>query len=119
MVMAKKNDFTDLWAVVDVMEVTNAFRGKSFSITGHLGRKREDIVAIIERAGGRFDKNPDYGTTYLITNRDWNARSTVRTGASKKLLKAQRNGTKIISEEEFCNMLIESGETAADAASDI
>lgn len=114
--MAKNNEFTDLWAVVEVMEVTNAFRGKSFSITGHLGRKRDDIVKIIEQAGGTFHKAPDWGTTYLITNRDWNAGSTTRPGASRKLLKAQRNGTKIITEEEFCNMLIAAGETAADAA---
>jgi len=114
--MAKNNEFTDLWAVVEVMEVTNAFRGKSFSITGHLGRKRDDVVKIIEQAGGTFHKAPEWGTTYLITNRDWNAGSTVRAGASRKLLKAQKNGTKIITEEEFCNMLIASGETAADAA---
>ena len=110
--MARKNDHTDLWTVVEVMEVTNAFNGMSFSITGHLGRKRDDIVKIIETAGGRFDKQPDFHTTYLITNRDWTA-ATVRKGASKKLLRAQERGTKIISESVFCQMLIDHGETAA------
>lgn len=114
--MARPNEQTDLWCVVEVMEVTNAFRGKSFSITGHLGRKRDDIVKIIEQAGGVFHKTPEWRTTYLITNRDWNAGSTVKDGASRKLLKAQANGTKIISEEEFCALLIAHGEVAADSA---
>lgn len=110
--MARKNDLSDMWCVVEVMEVTEAFRGKSFSITGHLGRKRDDIVSIIETAGGSFHKQPDWNTTYLITNRDWTA-ETVRNGASKKLIRAQERGTKIISEATFCNLLIAHGETAA------
>lgn len=112
--MAKINEHTDLWSVVEIMEVSNAFRGMSFSITGHLGKKRDDIVKIIEQAGGTFHKAPAYGTTYLITNHDWNSSSTVVTGASRKLLKAQSNGVKIISEADFCNLLISAGETAVD-----
>jgi len=112
--MAKQNEFSNLWDVAEVMEVTGAFKGKSFSITGHLGRPRDAIVKIIEQAGGVFHKTPEWGTTYLITNREWNAGSTVREGTSRKLLKAQRNGTKIISEKQFCEMLIAAGETAAD-----
>lgn len=114
--MARTNDLSDLWLVIEVMEVTNAFHGKSFSITGHLGRKRSEIVTIIERAGGRFNKSMDFGTSYLITNHDWNSGSTVHDGTSRKLLKAQRNGTKVISEEEFCQMLIGAGETVAGTA---
>jgi len=106
------NAMTDLATVIEVMEVTDAFSGKSFSITGHLGRKREDVVKIIETAGGTFHKQPEWGTTYLITNSDWTAR-TVRKGASKKLLRALERGTKIISEAEFYDMLCTHGVTAA------
>jgi NAD-dependent DNA ligase len=108
------NAMTDLATVIEVMEVTGAFTGKRFSITGHLGRKREDIVKIIETAGGHFDKQPEWGTHYLITNKDWTAR-TVKQGASKKLLRAQERGTKIISEQAFYDMLCAEGETAASA----
>lgn len=110
--MARNNDLSSMWQVVEVMEVTDAFRGKSFSITGHLGRKRDDVVKIIETAGGTFHKQPEYHTTYLVTNLDWTA-ETVRRGASKKLLRAQEHGTRIISETQFCDLLIAHGETAA------
>ena len=109
------NAMTDLALVIEVMEVTDAFNGVRFSITGHLGRKRADIVKIIETAGGRFDKQPDYGTTYLITNKDWTA-ATVQRGASKKLLRAHDRGVKIISEAEFYDMVCNQGETAATVA---
>lgn len=96
---------------MDIMEVTNAFKGKRFSITGHLGRPRPEIVAIIERAGGIFDEKPKWGTNFLITNADWTAK-TVKPGKSLKFQEAQRNGVKIISEAEFYKMLVENGETA-------
>ena len=112
--MARINEMTDLATIIEVMEVQNALRGKRFSITGHLGRPRKEIVAIIEQAGGNFDKAPVWGTTYLITNNDWNKGSTIKKGASKKLLKAQEQGIKIISEQAFYDMIIEQGETCAD-----
>lgn len=113
--MARITELTDLALIVEVMEVTDAFKGKQFSITGHLSRRRADIVKIIETAGGRFDKQPDYGTTYLITNKDWTA-ATVQKGASKKLLRAHERGVKIISEQRFYDMLCAQGETAATEA---
>lgn len=112
--MAKKNDFTDMWAVVEVMEVSQALKGKTFSITGHLGRKRPEIVKIIETAGGRFEERPRYGTNFLITNRDWNKGSTVDPKKSSKFIEAERNRIKIITEEQFCQMVIDGGETMAD-----
>jgi len=105
--MAKINDHTDLWAVVQVMEVSNAFRGKSFSITGHLGLPRPAIVKIIEQAGGRFEERPRYGTDFLITNREWNPGTTVDPKKSSKLIEAEKNHIKVISEAEFCQMLID------------
>ena len=112
--MARKNEHTDLWAVVEVMEVSSAFKGKVFSITGHLGVPRDRVVKIIETAGGRFEERPRYGVHYLITNKDWNANSTIQATKSSKLIEAERNGIKILSEQQFCQMLIDGGETVAD-----
>ena len=113
--MARQNEKSDLWLVVEVMEVSNALRGKTFSITGHLGVSRDRVIKIIETAGGQFEPRPRRGTTYLITNRDWNRGSTVEAKKSSKLIEAERNGIKIISEDQFCQMIIDNGETAADA----
>ena len=112
--MARINEHTDMATIVEIMEVRNALRGKRFSITGHLGRPRKEIVAIIEQAGGHFDKSPVWGTTYLITNKDWNKGSTIAKGASRKLLAAHDKGIEIISEAKFYEMICESGETCAD-----
>jgi NAD-dependent DNA ligase len=112
--VAKQTSCTDLWQVCLVMEVSNALKGLSFSITGHLGLKRPDIVKIIETAGGRFEERPRHGVNYLITNKDWNANSTVEKGRSSKFIEAERMRIKIISEEQFCQMLIDRGETCAD-----
>jgi len=112
--MARVNENTPMALVVEIMEVRNALKGKRFSITGHLGRPRKEIVAIIEQAGGHFDKTPVWGTNFLISNLDWNAGSTVRKGASRKLLAAQEKGIKIISEAKFYEMICEQGETCAD-----
>lgn len=112
--MAKKNESTALWQVVEVMEVSNALKGKRFSITGHLGLPRPAIVKIIETAGGQFEERPRYGTHYLITNKDWNKGSTVDPKKSSKFIEAERNRIKIITEEQFCQMVIDGGETMAD-----
>jgi BRCT domain type II-containing protein len=112
--MAKKNELTDMWAIVQVMEVSNALKGKVFSITGHLGLKRPEIVQIIETAGGRFEERPRWGVNFLITNSDWNKGSTVDPKKSSKYIDAERNRIKIISEDQFCQMVIDGGETMAD-----
>jgi NAD-dependent DNA ligase len=112
--MARINEHTDMATIVEIMEVRNALKGKRFSITGHLGRPRKEIVAIIEQAGGHFDKSPVWGTHFLITNKDWNKGSTITNGASRKLLAAHDKGIKIISEAKFYEMICESGETCAD-----
>ena len=105
--MARNNDHTGLALVAEVMEAgaeSKPFKGKSFSITGHLGQPRAKIVQLIEQAGGRFDESPKWGTTYLITNLDWTA-GTVKGSASKKLQAAKDNRVTIISEAKFFEML--------------
>jgi NAD-dependent DNA ligase len=89
-------------------------KGKTFSITGHLGLKRPEIVQIIETAGGHFEERPRFGVNYLITNKDWNKGSTVDPKKSSKYIDAERNRIKIISEDQFCQMIIDGGETMAD-----
>lgn len=100
-----KSEEANVAAVIDVMEVQNVLKGKSFSITGHLGLPRDEIVKIIERAGGAFHKTPGYGTTFLVTNNDWNEGSTVSPGTSRKLQKARNCGIRIISEKQLYAML--------------
>jgi len=108
--MARKNENTNLGLMMEIMEPSeDALRGLSFSITGHLGRPRGDVVKLIESAGGRFHRSPAPDTRYLITNNDWNTGS-VKGGRSKKLMAAERSGVKIISESEFYEMLTKSDE---------
>lgn len=111
--MAHISELTDVATVVEVMEVEDAFKGKRFSITGHISINRDRFIQIVEKAGGVFDKAPTYGTTYLVTNSDWTPGSTV--GAkSKKFEKAQKLGIRILSEKKFFDMLVAAGKTCAD-----
>ncbi len=111
--MSRINSMTDMATVVEVMEVTDVLKGKRFSISGHLGRVRQEVVSIITQAGGYFDKAPVYGTHYLICNMDWTEGSTVRSNASRKLLKAREMGTTVITEAQFYDMLMTSDEVCA------
>jgi NAD-dependent DNA ligase len=110
--MARTNDKTDLWQVALVMEPSGSLKGKSFSITGHLGIKRDDVIKIIETAGGTFEPRPRYGTNFLITNRDWNKGSTVEAKKSSKLIEAEKNRIKIIDEDQFCKMVIDGDDSS-------
>lgn len=98
--MARVNEFTNLAEVLLVMEPEKKLKGIGFSITGHLGRPRKDIISIIEMAGGHFEKTVNWGVRYLITNEDWTNKTE-----SIKFRKAERNGVKIISEAEFYALL--------------
>jgi len=105
--MARKGSEGEATAtVLDVMEITGVLKGKSFSITGHLGLPRDQVVAIIEKAGGTFPKTPPYYTNFLVTNKDWSPGTTVASGTSRKLEAARRNGTKIITEAELYALIV-------------
>lgn len=109
--MARNNERSNEVVVAEVMDAgvdEKVFRGKSFSITGHLSQTRERIVSLIEGAGGTFHKTPAWGTTYLITNADWSEGSTIASGTSRKLEAARRNGVKIINERTFLDLLTQS-----------
>lgn len=105
--MARPNSEEAKTAVIlDVLDIVNALKGKTFSITGHLGRPRKEIIEIIRKCGGHFEERPKWGVNYLITNLDWNANTTVQPKKSSKLIDAERQGIKVISEKAFYEMII-------------
>ncbi len=120
--MARKNDHTNLWNVIIVMEVTGALQGERVCITGHVGLPRKQIQDIIRQAGGVVHEDVHSDTTILVSNGDWTAQTVQEVGGKKKsskMLKAEENNrwgrvrTRIISEEMFCNIIIEKGQQSS------
>lgn len=104
--MARVNAMTDMSVIAEVMEVRDAFKGMKICITGHLGRKREDIVKLIESGGGVFHDNiKAWNTTHLLTNADW-TKNSINGKVSGKFAKAQQYRIKIISEQQFYDMML-------------
>ena len=102
-------DQANTWQVIDVMELTNALKGIRVCVTGHLGLSRNEVSAIIQRAGGCLEDSVRYGVKYLITNKDWTTGSII--GAkSNKLRKAEELGVKVISEQAFIDLIVERAE---------
>ena len=102
--MARINEFTSLGEIAEIMEISGTLTGKKICVTGHMGRKREDIKKLIKMAGGEFHDSVKWNTTYLLTNSDWTPGST-NGKVSSKFVKAQRQGIKFISEQVFYDML--------------
>ena len=75
---------------------SNNLQGKTFVITGKLSRKRDDIKADIEAAGGRVVGSVSGKTDYLVCN-DKNS-TTGKSATAAKL------GVPVISEEELMQM---------------
>jgi len=73
--------------------------GLTFCITGKLSqvKNRDELVAIIEKNGGRFIKSVSKNVKYLINND--------KTSTSAKNKEAQKLGIPIISEEDFFKMI--------------
>ena len=71
--------------------------GKSFVVTGTLdSMEREEAAEAIRAQGGTFQSSVGKSTTYLVVG--------ANVGASK-IAKAEKLGTKILSEEEFARLL--------------
>lgn len=70
--------------------------GLSFCVTGVLSRKREEVHAEIERAGGTVHDKVRKGTSYLVVGE--------KVGATK-VAAAEKVGTKILSEAELFHLL--------------
>lgn len=73
---------------------SNVLEGLSFVITGTLSRPREFYKEIILDAGGKVSDAVSAKTSYLIAGEN----------AGSKLKKAEKLGTKIISEDEFLEL---------------
>lgn len=73
-----------------------ALLGKTFCVTGVLSRKRSDVHADIEAAGGEVHDKIKKGTTYLVAGE--------KVGQSK-LVAAKKHGTEVISEAALLALL--------------
>ena len=71
------------------------FKGKTFVLTGTLPTmKRRDAQEMIEKLGGKVSSSVSKKTDYVVAGDD----------AGSKLLKAQKLGIKIISEQELIDI---------------
>ena len=74
----------------------NRFSGKTFVLTGTLSKfTRNEASEIIEKLGGKTSSSVSKKTDYVLAGEE----------AGSKLTKAQNLGVKIISEEEFFDMI--------------
>lgn len=72
------------------------FEGQTFVLTGSLSKySREQASDIIEKFGGKTSSSVSKKTSYVLAGEE----------AGSKLIKAQELGIKIISEQEFENMI--------------
>ena len=77
-------------------ETDNRFEGKTFVLTGTLERyTRDEAGAIIENFGGKTSSSVSKKTDYVLAGEE----------AGSKLTKAESLGVKIISEQEFEEMI--------------
>lgn len=74
-------------------------RDRSISMTGRLSMPRAEFVKLIRAVGGTWDEHPTWGTAYLIVG------DTSIHGRTQKMREAEARGTKIISEEDFIEMI--------------
>jgi DNA ligase (NAD+) len=73
-----------------------ALQGKSFCVTGKLGRPRNEIHESIKQAGGEIHSAVKKGTTYLVTG---------NAVGQTKIKQAQAKGTLVIDEAGLGSML--------------
>ena len=72
------------------------FKGKTFVLTGALDRfSRKEAEDIIEKFGGKASSSVSKNTDYVLAGED----------AGSKLRKAQELGIKVISENDFAEMI--------------
>ncbi len=95
----KRNLLIDLSSVLEVkLPSVGPLTGLSFCITGTTSKPRKLIHKDIMDAGGIVKESVGQGLTYLVTNED------VSFG-SAKMKKAEKYGTKVISENDLYSMI--------------
>ncbi len=100
--MARHNERTDLIDIIEVMEISGEpLKHMRICITGHLAKPRNEIIKLILLSGGQFHKTVSRDTTHLLTNEDWGSVNSV----SKKFAKARQYGVKIITEDQFLDLI--------------
>lgn len=75
---------------------TGPLAGLRLCVTGTLSRPRSEVQALIEAAGGVFDKTVKKGTHFLVAGADV---------GQTKLKDAQKKGTRVIDEATFDKLL--------------
>lgn len=78
-------------------KVVGNLSGKSFCFTGTSSMPRKELHKLVEEHGGEVKKSVGKGLTYLV--------SSDPDSNSSKAVAARKNGTKIITEEEFMKMI--------------
>ena len=71
-------------------------KGKTFTITGKLSKKRDDIIKDIENAGGKVASSVSGKTNYLVCNKPED---------TTKYHKAEQLGIPIITEDQLMDMM--------------
>ena len=100
--MATSKKAVDLSNVEQAVKwgLLKSLSGKSFCMTGTMSAKRQEMERLINLLGGDYHDAVRAGTDYLIIP-DYD---TLRAGS--KYNAAQRLGKVVLTEEEFCNMIL-------------
>ena len=79
--------------------------GKSFSLSGSMAFKRDNMIALITYFGGEYHRTPRRGTDYLVTTED----------DTDKVIQAERNGVAILSPSELFALMGTDADTLREA----
>lgn len=96
-----ENDMRETLKYVQILvpkaPVAGSLNGKSFCFTGAAARPRKELWELVEKNGGIVHENMKKDTNFLITNDLSNS--------SNKIKKAQKFNIKILTEQEFYDLL--------------
>ena len=97
---ALKDDMLETAKFVKIKEIKKmeggSLCGKSFCFTGPAQRKRSELWEIVEKNGGVVHESCKKTTNFLVM--------ADKNSTSSKAEKARKNGTTMLSEEEFIGM---------------
>lgn len=95
----KRGVIVDLGSVLDIKgPIVGPLSGMSFCITGSTKNPRKNIQKDIMDNGGIVKESVGKGLSYLITNED-------QSFGSSKMKKAEKYGTKVITEDQFYDLV--------------